>query len=76
MDTERTEAATCADIIRSAAAWWQLAATALEDGRLEDAARFAHLGHIGTNDMRARTAALVAEPSTASRVDHDREATP
>lgn len=61
MDTDtRTEAESVAGIIRSAAAWWQLAADALDADDLERAAKFAALGHVGTFDMRERTERLEA----------------
>lgn len=52
--TETTEAERVADVIRSAAAWWKLAAEQLEAGDLEKASGFAKLGRFGTRDAVER----------------------
>jgi hypothetical protein len=43
-----------ADIIRSAAAWWKLAAERLESGNVDEALAFAKLGRFGTEDAVER----------------------
>jgi hypothetical protein len=53
-DTERT-----ADTIRSAAAWWKLAAERLETGKVDEAVTFAKLGQFGTERMVERIEALI-----------------
>ena len=58
MDT--TENETVASIIRSAAAWWRLAAEALEAGDLEQATAYARLGGFGAEGMVERIAVLAA----------------
>jgi hypothetical protein len=52
-DTERT-----ADTIRSAAAWWKLAAERLESGNVDEAIAFAKLGRFGVDGMVERIEAL------------------
>jgi nitrogen-specific signal transduction histidine kinase len=54
-----TDAARVADVIRSPAAGWRLAAERLEAGDLEPAHDYARLGQFGTEDVVERIAALV-----------------
>jgi hypothetical protein len=47
-----------AQTLRAAAAWLRLAADAIDEGRLDDADGFAHLGMFGCDGARERIAAL------------------
>ena len=58
VDNHGTEAAKLADVIRSAAAWWRLAADTLEAGDHDQAGTFAGLGEFGLEAMRDRIAEL------------------
>jgi hypothetical protein len=53
-DTSTTTSDVVAGTIRSAAAWWQLAADALDRGDLAQAQQCARLGAFGTADVVAR----------------------
>lgn len=66
-----SEAATVADIIRSAAAWWRLAAAELERGNNSQAHLYATLGEAGTAGMVDRVVTLDMGGGVRS-LPHDR----
>ncbi|MEX2445777.1 MAG: hypothetical protein WD734_00435 [Dehalococcoidia bacterium] len=69
-----TEAANVADIIRSAAAWWKLAAETLEAGDVDQALTYAKLGRFGTEDAVERIEARRPVTQPDSRSDSDASA--
>jgi hypothetical protein len=69
--TTMTEAERAADVIRSAAAWWRLAAERLEAGDLEQAADFAKLGRFGTEGMVERIETCRTHEATSRATDEE-----